>query len=89
LAGEKIRELFLGHKVTGFSLASGKLWWIEGGRDGKATNRDGDDSDSAKCWIEEGMLRDQWDNLLIVRIELHPIITAQGCRGIGSPALLK
>jgi hypothetical protein len=63
LNGEELRELFLGRKVTGFTLASGKQWWIERSKDGKATIRDGDDSDTGKSWIEEDMLCDQWDNL--------------------------
>ncbi len=63
LTGEEIRELFFGRKVTGFTLASGKQWWIERSQDGKATIRDGDDSDTGKSWIEENMLCDQWDNL--------------------------
>lgn len=63
VTGEEIRELFFGRKVTGFTLASGKQWWIERSQDGKATIRDGDDSDTGKSWIEENMLCDQWDNL--------------------------
>jgi hypothetical protein len=63
LTGEEIRELFFGRKVTGFTLASGKQWWVERSKDGKATIRDGDDSDTGKSWTEEDMLCDQWDNL--------------------------
>jgi hypothetical protein len=63
LAGKDIKELFFGRKVTGFTLATGKQWWVERSRDGKATIRDGDKSDSGKSWIEEDMLCDQWDNL--------------------------
>lgn len=63
LTGEEIKELFFGHKVTGFTLASGKQWWVERGRDGKATILDGDKSDIGKSWVEEDMLCDQWDNL--------------------------
>jgi len=63
LTGEEIRELFFGRKVTGFTLGSGKQWWVERNRDGKATIRDGDDSDTGKSWIEADMLCDQWDNL--------------------------
>jgi hypothetical protein len=63
LTGEEIRELFFGRKVTGFKLASGKQWWVERSRDGKATIRDGDDSDTGKSWIEADMLCDRWDNL--------------------------
>ena len=63
LTGEEIRELFFGRKVTGFTLATGKQWWVERSQDGKAALRDGDDSDSGKSWIEEDMLCDQWDNL--------------------------
>ena len=63
LTGEEIRELFFGRKVSGFMLASGKQWWVERSKDGKATIRDGDDSDTGKSWIEEDMLCDQWDNL--------------------------
>ena len=62
LTGEEISELFFGRKVTGFTLASGKQWWVECSKDGKATIRDGDDSDTGKSWIEEDMLCDQWDN---------------------------
>jgi adenylate cyclase len=63
LTGEEIRELFFGRKVTGFTLATGKQWWIERSQDGKATIRDGDNADTGKSWIEENMLCDQWDNL--------------------------
>jgi hypothetical protein len=62
LTGEEIRELFFGRKVIGFTLASGKQWWVERGKDGKATIREGNDSDTGKSWIEEDMLCDQWDN---------------------------
>jgi tetratricopeptide (TPR) repeat protein len=40
-----------------------KQWRIERSKDGKATIRDGDRSDTGKSWIEEDMLCDQWDNL--------------------------
>ena len=63
LPGEEIKELFFGRKVTGFTLASGKQWWVERSKDGKATIRSGDDSDTGKSWIEEDMFCDQWDNL--------------------------
>jgi hypothetical protein len=63
LTGEEIRELFFGRKVTGFTLASGKQWWVERSMDGNAKILDGDDSDSGKSWTEEDMLCDQWDNL--------------------------
>ena len=63
LSGEEIRDQFFGRKVTGFTLTSGKQWWIQRSRDGKATTRDGDKSDTGKSWIEEDMLCDQWDNL--------------------------
>ena len=63
LTGEEIRELFFGRKVTGFTLATGKQWWIERSQEGKATIRDGDNADTGKSWIEEDMLCDQWDNL--------------------------
>lgn len=63
LTGKEIRELFFGHKVTGFNLITGKQWWIERSKDGKATISDGDSSDTGKSWIEEDMLYDQWDNL--------------------------
>ena len=62
LTGEEIRELFLGRKMTGFNMASGKQWWIERSQDGKATIRDGDKSDTGKSWTEENMICDQWDN---------------------------
>jgi hypothetical protein len=63
MTGEEIRELFFERKVTGINMASGKQWWVERSRDGKATVLDGDDSDNGKSWIEEDMLCDQWDNL--------------------------
>jgi adenylate cyclase len=63
LTGKEIKELFFGRKVTGFKLASGKQWWVERSRGGKATIRDGDDSDTGKSWVEADMLCDQWDNL--------------------------
>ena len=63
LTGEEIRKLFFGRKVTGFTLGTGKQWWVERSKDGKATIRSGDDSDTGKSWIEADMLCDQWDNL--------------------------
>ena len=63
LTEKEIRKLFFGRKVTGFTLATGKQWRIERSKDGKATIRDGDCSDTGKSWIEEDMLCDQWDNL--------------------------
>ena len=63
LTGEEIKELFFGRKVTGFELTSGKQWWVERSKGGKATIRDGDDSDTGKSWVEADMLCDQWDNL--------------------------
>ena len=63
LTGEEIRELFFGRKVTGFTLATGKQWYIERNQDGEATIRDGDNADTGKSWIEEDMLCDQWDTL--------------------------
>jgi adenylate cyclase len=63
LTGKQIKELFFGRKVTGFTLDTGKQWWIERSLDGKAAVRDGDDADTGKSWIEEDMLCDQWDNL--------------------------
>ena len=62
LTGKEIVKLFFGRNVTGFALGTGKQWWIERGKDGKATIRDGDDSDTGKSWVEEDMLCDQWDN---------------------------
>ena len=62
LNGKEIMELFFGRSVTGFTLGTGKQWWIERGKDGKATIRDGDDSDTGKSWVKEDMLCDQWDN---------------------------
>jgi hypothetical protein len=63
LTGEEIRELFFGRKVAGLTPASGKQWWVERSKDGKAAIRDGDNADIGKSWIEEDMLCDQWDNL--------------------------
>jgi hypothetical protein len=63
LTGAEIKELFFGRKMTGFTLASGKQWLVERSKDGKATIRDDDDSDTGKSWIKEDMLCDQWDNL--------------------------
>ena len=62
LNGKEIRKLFFGQKVTGFTLGTGKQWWIERSKDGKATIDSGDGSDTGKSWIEEDMLCDQWDN---------------------------
>jgi hypothetical protein len=33
LAGEEIRDLFFGQKVTGFNMVSEKPWWIERSQD--------------------------------------------------------
>ena len=62
MTGEALKEMFFGRKVTGFNLVSGKQWWIERSREGNATIRQGDTSDSGRSWIEDGMLCDQWDN---------------------------
>jgi len=63
LTGKEIRKLFFGRKVTGIAFMTGKQWWVERSKDGKATIRGGDGSDSGKSWIEDDMLCDQWDNL--------------------------
>jgi adenylate cyclase len=63
LNGKEIRKLFFGRKVAGSNITIGKKWWVERSQDGKATIRDGDDSDNGKSWIEENMICDQWDNL--------------------------
>jgi hypothetical protein len=63
LTGKEIRELFLGRKVTGVTLETGKQWWVERSKDGKATIRDGNDADTGKSWVEEDMLCCQWDHL--------------------------
>jgi hypothetical protein len=63
LTAKEIRKLFFGRKVSGFTLATGKQWWIERSKDERATIRDGDQSDIGKSWIEEDMLCDQWSNL--------------------------
>ncbi|MHA1939499.1 MAG: tetratricopeptide repeat protein [Candidatus Thorarchaeota archaeon] len=63
LSEKEIRKLFFGRQVTGFTLATGKQWRIERSKDGKATIRDSNRSDTGKSWIEEDMLCDQWDNL--------------------------
>ena len=63
LSSEELKKLFLGRKVSGFALTSEKKWQVERSKDGKATIRNGDDSDTGKSWIEEDMLCDQWDNL--------------------------
>jgi adenylate cyclase len=63
LTGKEIRELFFGRKVAGVTLDTGKQWWIERSKDGKASIRDGNDADTGKSWIEENMLCNQWDHL--------------------------
>ena len=63
LTGKEVRELLLGRKVTGLTLGTGKQWWIERSKKGKATIRDGDDGDTGKSWVEEDMLCDKWDHL--------------------------
>ena len=64
LTGEELRKLFLGKKVSGSNMITGKQWSIERGEDGTAAIRDGDKSDTGKSWIEEDMICDQWDNFL-------------------------
>lgn len=64
LAGEELRKLFFGRKISGSNMVTGKKWWIERSEDGKAAIRDGDKSDTGKSWIEEDMICDQWDNFL-------------------------
>ncbi|MHC4459142.1 MAG: hypothetical protein ACYS0I_19040 [Planctomycetota bacterium] len=61
LTGKEIRKLFFGRKVGGSNMITGKKWRVERSKEGKATIRDGDDSDTGKSWIEEDMLCDQWD----------------------------
>ena len=63
LTGNEMRKLFFGRKVAGSNMITGKQWWIERSKDGKATIRDGKDSDTGKSWIEAEMLCDQWNSL--------------------------
>jgi adenylate cyclase len=63
LTEKEIEKLFFGRKVSGSTLATGRQWRIERGKDGKATIHDGERSDAGKSWIEEDMLCDQWNNL--------------------------
>ena len=63
LTGAEIRKFFFGRKVTGFNFLTQKQWWIERSKEGKATIRGGEGSDSGKSWVEDSMLCDQWDNL--------------------------
>lgn len=63
LTGDEIREQLFGHQVTGFTMGSGKQWWIQRSQDGASTIRDGEEADIGKSWTEEDMLCDQWDNL--------------------------
>ena len=63
LTGKEIRELFFGRKVTGKAFMTGKQWWVERAKDGKAIIDGGEGSDRGKSWIEDDMLCDQWNNL--------------------------
>ena len=63
LIEKEIRKLFFGRKVSGSTFPTGKQWRIERTKDGKATIRGGEGSDTGKSWIEDDMLCDQWDNL--------------------------
>jgi hypothetical protein len=63
LTKKEITDLFFGKQVTGYTLSTGKQWWVQRSLDGKATVHDGDDIDSGKSWIENDMLCDQWNNL--------------------------
>ena len=63
LNGKEIRKLFFGRKVAGSNITTGKQWWVERSKDGKATIQNDDKSDTGKSWIEDDMLCDQWDNL--------------------------
>jgi hypothetical protein len=63
LTENEIRKLFFGRKVVGSYMITGKQWSIERSKDGKATVRDGKESDTGKSWIEEDMLCDQWNSL--------------------------
>lgn len=63
LTGNAIRERFIGHQVTGFTMATGKPWYIQRNEDGAAIIQDGDKKDTGKSWVEDDMLCDQWDNL--------------------------
>ena len=42
LTGDAIRERFNGHQVTGFTMATGKPWYIQRNEDGTAIIQDGD-----------------------------------------------
>jgi tetratricopeptide (TPR) repeat protein len=63
LTGKEIRELVFGQKVTGIALMTGKQWWLERTKDGKAIISGGEGSGRGKSWIENETLCDQWDNL--------------------------
>ena len=63
LSDDELRRLFLGHKVTGIELTTGKQWWVDRSKNGKTSIREGDKSDTGKSWVEDGMLCDQWDNI--------------------------
>jgi adenylate cyclase len=62
LTGDEIRERFIGHQVTGLTIATGKPWHIERKEDGSANIQDSDKKDTGKSWVEDDMLCDQWDH---------------------------
>jgi len=62
LTDDELKGLFLGHKLTGITLSTGKQWWVERSKTGKASIREGDKSDTGKSWVEDDMLCDKWDN---------------------------
>ncbi len=82
LTGLEIRKLFFGRKVTGFNLLTQKQWWTERSKEGKATIRGGEGSDSGKSWIEDNMLCDQWDDLNEGLKDCRPVFpNPEGTRG--------
>lgn len=63
LSGDEIRDLVFGRQFTGFDFKTEEEWSIKRTKDGKASYRRGEVSDTGKSWIEDDRLCNQWQNL--------------------------
>jgi tetratricopeptide (TPR) repeat protein len=75
LTGEEIKDLIFAQTVTGFDIITGKQWWVERTKSGKATycgpkgyvkgevSELEETSDNGKSWIESDRICNQWKNL--------------------------
>jgi adenylate cyclase len=73
LTGDKIRNLVFGSTAAGIAFRTGNQWWIKRSKDGNATIRIQEESDSGKSWIENDMVCDQWNRLFEGLTDCWPI----------------